>query len=65
MSDLQHTVAETGESLAEDRLGVSGVLSTGAIASVDYRGGMTRGAIDERRISTPIIVRATAAPGAR
>jgi hypothetical protein len=36
------TVAETGESLpktSEDQLAVSGVLSTGAIASIHYRGG--------------------------
>ncbi len=40
------TVAETGASAeltAEDQVIVAGTLSTGAVASVHYRGGMTRG----------------------
>lgn len=39
-------LAETGETLpmtAEDQLAVSGVLESGAVASVHYRGGATRG----------------------
>jgi predicted dehydrogenase len=43
------TLAETGEHLpmdSADQLVVSGILSAGAVASLHYRGGMTRGGTD-------------------